>query len=84
MAAYDRSDDEAEAEAALVRKALARLVVQVERAELKPERAILIAYAMGGETERAEAMHRACREWSRARAAREQAFKAIADGDSRP
>lgn len=52
-----------------------RLAEAVARKELSPVEAIEAAYELGVECERLDAMHRACEEYSRAKAAREESFK---------
>lgn len=53
----------------------ARLVAEVEGGGKTAREAVEAAFALGVECERLDTMHRACEEYSRARAAREQAFK---------
>jgi hypothetical protein len=59
---------------------LQRLESKLAAGIMAPAEALHRAYVLGGETERMDAMHHACAEYSRARAAREAAFR----GDSTP
>jgi hypothetical protein len=77
-------DEAHDHEITLVRRALATLIARLERGEVTPTHAVEYAFALGGETERAEAMHRACREYSRTHYAREDAYRRIGRGTSPP
>lgn len=76
--------DDVASEAALVQRALAKLVARLERGEVSPADAVTYAFALGCETERADAMHRACKDYARTHAAREAAYGAVARGSSPP
>jgi len=56
-------------------KYLQKLEAQATAGTLTMREALLCAMALGAETERMTAMHHACQEYSRARAAREAAFR---------
>ena len=58
-----------------VEEELQRLEAKLSVQKITPAQALQAAYALGGEVERIDAMHRACEDYSRARAAREQAFR---------
>jgi hypothetical protein len=77
-------DEDHDAELSLTRRALAKLAARLERGEVTPVHAVEYAFALGCESERAEAMHRACREYSRTHSAREAAYRAIAKGSTPP
>lgn len=77
-------EDEAAHETKLVRRALAKLAARLERGEITAPHAIECAYALGCEVERAEAMHRACRDYHRTHQARETAYRAIGGGSDPP
>jgi hypothetical protein len=57
-----------------------RLEQKLAEGSLTPREALTRAFALGAETERMDAMHHACAEYSRARTHREAAFR----GDSVP
>jgi hypothetical protein len=60
---------------ALVTAELDRLAAQVDAGALSSRNALDAAYALGAESERLDAMHRACEDYSRARSAREKALR---------
>lgn len=61
-----------------------RLAECVELGTLTCAEALERAYHLGVECERLDAMHRACEEYSRARAARDEVFRTDARRSSRP
>lgn len=52
-----------------------KIEAQLTAGTLKPQEALQRAFALGCETERMQIMHEACQQYSRARAAREAAFR---------
>lgn len=77
-------EDYYESERTHVRRALAQLAARLERNEVKAVDAIELAFRIGCECERAETMHRACRDYSRAHDARIEAYRAIERGSVPP
>jgi hypothetical protein len=59
----------------LIETEKARLASSVDCGEMSSREAVEAAFALGVECERLDTMHRACEEYSRARAARDSAFK---------
>jgi hypothetical protein len=60
---------------ALISAEIERLATKVDAGTMSSRDALDAAYALGAESERLDAMHRACEDYSRARAARETALR---------
>jgi hypothetical protein len=60
---------------ALMSVELAKLASALDDGKCSSTEALELAYALGAETERLDAMHRACEDYSRARSTREEVFK---------